>query len=115
MSPLLTELKDAILSRLTRATDQMPGSESDASGGGVENIPALANYVAKSLGWPWTVVGVFDDSNGLTIVFRNAASGRTQPICLTPQRDSWNVRAEIEREIRKAMALRGAGVSANDG
>lgn len=101
------------LSRLVRAKNRGGSAVAEQADGPVEDVPALARYVAESLGWDWQPVSVFTDPQGAIIVFRDAATGRTQPICLTQQPDSWSVRAEIEREIRKAMAARGVAIAGN--
>jgi hypothetical protein len=101
------------LSRLLGGKNRGGTALEERPDGPVEDVPALARYVAESLGWDWHPVGVMTDPQGPIIVFRDAATGRTQPICLTQQPDSWSLRAEIEREIRKAMAARGVSIPGN--
>jgi hypothetical protein len=73
----------------------------------VDDLPALAQYISDVLGWHWRVVTVITDPQGPIVVFRDPATKRTQSVCLKRDSDSWNLRAEIEREIRKAMSERG--------
>ena len=95
----------------TRGGDNIESGADTGDSAPVQDVPALAEYVAESLGWGWQIVGVITDPQGPIIVFREPATGRTQPICLTQPPDPWSVRAEIEREIRKAMLSRGAPIS----